>query len=111
VLNPIAYESRKTPNPTTSSLTTRYAQMYVVLEKCQTQLPWFQNKLNSSAYGSSKEPNSSPWVWSLSKLNMYRVDNLSGSMLGNVDLFIYFHIFEHKILKVKNDHLLISLGV
>jgi hypothetical protein len=28
-----------------------------------------------------------------------------------VDLFIYFHIFEHKILKVNNDHLLISLGV
>ena len=28
-----------------------------------------------------------------------------GPILGHEDLFVYFYIFKHKILQVKNDHL------
>jgi hypothetical protein len=44
-------------------------------------------------------------------LNTYEVDNFLGLMLSHVDLFVYSHIFQHKILKVNNDCLPIFLGV
>jgi hypothetical protein len=128
------YRSSKISYPTSLSSATCWAQVQVDLTRCHTQHHWirlyvgskniwiwrdiklnvlrFSYALSPSTYRSDKLLDPSPLSLELFQVQIHmKLIIFLGLILDHNDLFVYFYVFWHKMLKVKNNLLPTSLSV